>query len=373
VDQRQGALEELVMPIPDFASFYGGRRVLVTGHTGFKGGWLTLWLHRLGAEVHGYSLDPPTTPSLFNVVRIRSLLASDTRCDVLDLRALQQVFQKAAPEVVFHLAAQPLVRASYRDPVGTLATNIMGTANVLEAARHTEAVRAVVLITTDKVYENREWPYPYREVDRLGGHDPYSASKASAEIVAASYRQSFFNNASETFARIATARAGNVIGGGDWSPDRLLPDCVKAFQNQEPVVLRYPHSVRPWQHVLEPLQGYLKLGERLSSADGFARAWNFGPPPDGDADVFRVASLTAQQWGGAARVECAPGGGEPHETGQLRLDSTLAGRELGWRPGWALEQALSHTVRWYRAWAEGSEMATLSREQICAYEEAISS
>lgn len=348
------------------ADLWHGRSVFVTGHTGFKGGWLTLWLNHLGAKVHGYALSPPTEPSLFYVARIGSILASNARADVSDVAQLKSALSKAQPEVLFHLAAQPLVRESYRDPLGTLATNVMGTANVLEAARGVDSVRAIVLITTDKVYENREWVYPYREVDPLGGHDPYSASKAAAEIVAASYRTSFFDDETRHPARVATARAGNVIGGGDWAIDRLVPDCLRAFRAGEPVRLRFPRAVRPWQHVLEPLAGYLQLAEQLLAPDGakFARAWNFGPDASGDATVGAVAELAARLWGGGARVERAPAAEHPHEAGLLRLDSTSARNELGWKPRWSLEQAIEQTVAWHRAWSRGADMTAVSVDQI---------
>jgi CDP-glucose 4,6-dehydratase len=355
-----------------FGGFYAGRRVLVTGHTGFKGGWLTLWLHKLGAIVHGYALNPPTEPNLFEVAGIGAVLASDTRADLADLARLRSAFNKAQPEVVFHLAAQPLVRAGYRDPVGTLASNVMGTAHVLEAARAIDAVRVLVLITTDKVYENREWAYPYREIDPLGGYDPYSASKAAAEIVAASYRFSFFTGETGHPARVATARAGNVIGGGDWASERLAPDCMSAFTKNESVRLRFPQAVRPWQHVLEPLAGYLQLAEQLFAPAGaeFAKAWNFGPDASGDATVGEIAEITARLWGEGARVECAPSTENPHEAGMLRLDSTHAHTELGWKPRWSLEQALTQTVAWYQAWTRDADMAAISLDQIRAYEAA---
>jgi CDP-glucose 4,6-dehydratase len=370
----RGTLEDLVTvgPHADFGGFYAGKRVLVTGHTGFKGGWLALWLHRLGAVVHGYALGPPTKPSLFECACIGTVLASDTRADLADLDRLKSALDQAQPEVVFHLAAQPIVRESYRDPLGTLASNVMGTARVLEAARATSGVRALVLVTTDKVYENREWAHPYREVDPLGGHDPYSASKAAAEIVAASYRASFFTTEKGHPARVATARAGNVIGGGDWAPDRLTPDCLRAFANDVPVRLRYPHAVRPWQHVLEPLAGYLLLAGRLSAPDGakFAKAWNFGPDASGDATAGEIAATTARLWGEGARVECAPSIENLHEAGLLRLDSTLARTELGWRPRWSLEQALAQTVAWHKAWVRGADMAAISLDQIRIWEAA---
>ena len=355
-----------------FGGFYSGRRVLVTGHTGFKGGWLTLWLHELGATVHGYALNPPTEPNLFEVAGIGAVLASDTRADLADFARLKLALNETQPEIVFHLAAQPLVRASYRDPLGTLASNVMGTAHVLEAARAIDAVRALVLITTDKVYENREWAYPYRELDPLGGHDPYSASKAAAEIVAASYRSSFFKGETGHPARVATARAGNVIGGGDWATDRLVPDCLSAFAKNEPVRLRLPQAVRPWQHVLGPLAGYLQLAEQLSAPRGakFAKAWNFGPDASGDATVGKIAEITARLWGEGACVECAPSTENPHEAGLLRLDSTRARTELGWKPRWSLEQALAKTVAWYQAWTRGADMAAISLDQIRAYEAA---
>jgi CDP-glucose 4,6-dehydratase len=370
----RGALEDLVTVAPSavFSGFYAGKRVLVTGHTGFKGGWLALWLHRLGATVHGYALAPPTDPSLFEAAGIGAALATDTRADLADLARLKVALNNAQPEIVFHLAAQPLVRVSYRDPLGTLASNVMGTAHVLEAVRAVHAVRALVLITTDKVYENCEWAYPYREVDPLGGHDPYSASKAAAEIVAASYRASFFTGETGHPARVATVRAGNVIGGGDWASDRLIPDCVRAFVKNECVRLRFPQAVRPWQHVLEPLTGYLQLAQHLFAPDGakFAKAWNFGPYASGDATVGEIAETTARLWGDGARVECAPSTENTHEAGLLRLDSTLARTELGWKPRWSLEQALAQTVAWYRAWSRGADMAAISLDQIRAYEAA---
>lgn len=352
-----------------------GRPVFVTGHTGFKGSWLSLWLHKLGARVHGYALDPPTNPSLFAVAHVGEVMASDTRADLADLGALRRALSAAQPEVVFHLAAQPLVRVSYGDPLGTFATNVMGTVHLLEALRGLDSVGVIVIITTDKVYENREWVYPYREVDPLGGYDPYSASKAAAELVVASYRASFYGNHTSHAVHIATARAGNVIGGGDWAMDRLVPDCLRAFATGEPVRLRYPHAVRPWQHVLEPLSGYLHLAEHLFAGNGakFARAWNFGPDASGDATVAEVAEMTARLWGHNAHVEHEPSTGNPHEAGLLKLDSTRARSELGWRPRWSLEQALQHTVAWHRAWVNGKDMRARTLGQICTYQTAESS
>ncbi len=349
---------------------YAGKSVLVTGHTGFKGGWLALWLSRLGARVHGYALDPPTRPGFFEVANIRSLLASDTRADITDAGAFKAALNRAQPEVIFHLAAQSLVRVGYCNPIETMATNVMGTVNLLDAVRSSDSVQALVLVTSDKVYENREWPFPYREADPLGGHDPYSASKAAAEIVATSYRASFFSRPAGHPARVATARAGNVIGGGDWAADRLVPDCIRAFIDHHPVDLRFPRATRPWQHVLEPLSGYLQLAGRLLApdSDALARAWNFGPDLSGDASVGQIAGAVARLWGDNAQVRHTPSDTNPYEAGMLRLDSVLARTILGWQPRWPLEQALAQTVGWYREWTRGADMAAVSHDQIAAWE-----
>lgn len=362
---RQRSLEEMVSSLD-----WRDRSVFVTGHTGFKGSWLTLWLHRLGARVHGYAKEPPTPINLFEVSRIGSLLESEIRADLADLKALRGAIAKARPEIIFHLAAQPLVRESYRDPLGTFNTNVMGTANLLEAARESDCVQAIVLVTTDKVYENRDWPYPYREIDGLGGYDPYSASKAAMEIVVASYRKSFFNRETPRPVHMATARAGNVIGGGDWATDRLVPDCFRAFANGQALLLRYPDAIRPWQHVLEPLAGYLKLAERLCSEKGagFSVPWNFGPDTDGDATVGQVAEKLAELWGDGPTVTRAASIANPHEAGLLRLDSSRARAELGWKPRWSLSDALLRTVSWQRAWKSGEDMQQFSLSQIQDYE-----
>lgn len=367
-----GAVAAMVTPAaakPD-AAFWRGRRVLVTGHTGFKGAWLCLWLARLGARVHGLALDPPTVPSLFAVARVADALESDGRGDVRDLDTVVRAVSAASPEIVFHLAAQPLVRESYRDPVGTFATNVMGTVHVVEAARGAGGVRAIVVATTDKVYANREWLHPYREADRLGGHDPYSASKAAAEVACAGLRASFLNGADAP--RLATARAGNVIGGGDFAADRLVPDCLAAFEAGEPVVLRYPDALRPWQHVLEPLGGYLALARALCGADGqaYAEAWNFGPDASDEVRVEALARLMAERHGDGARVERASAAPDLPESGLLRLDSTLAATRLGWRPRWRLAEAAGRCVAWRRAWRAGADMGGYAHAEIAAYEAA---
>jgi CDP-glucose 4,6-dehydratase len=361
-------MENLVNIDPDF---WSGRSVFLTGHTGFKGGWLALWLNRLGARVHGYALDPPTSPSFFSVAAVGSVLESDTRADLSNLQALNAALQAAAPSVILHLAAQPLVRESYRDPLGTLMTNVMGTAHVLEAARSCRGLQAVVCVTTDKVYQNREWVHPYREGDPLGGHDPYSASKAAAEILAACYRSSFFSGGSAD-ARVATARAGNVIGGGDWAADRLVPDCLRSFSEGAAVHLRFPEAVRPWQHVLEPLAGYLMLAQGLGGANGeeCAKAWNFGPDVTGDATVGEVAAALAAKWPTPARVTEDSSPDHPHEANLLSLDSSQARNFLRWKPRWTLDQALEHTVGWHQAWLAGDDMLAFSQSQILAYEAA---
>lgn len=342
-----------------FGSAYRGRRVLVTGHTGFKGSWLSLWLQTLGAEVSGLALDPPSDPSHWDLLK---LSIGDHRVDIRDERSVRRVFAAERPEIVFHLAAQPLVRRSYREPVATWATNVMGTAHVLEAARHTPDVRAVVVITTDKCYENREWPWAYREQDRLGGHDPYSASKAGAELVSASYRTAFLQG--ESAPLLATARGGNVIGGGDWSEDRLIPDLVRSLTTRQPLLIRSPRSTRPWQHVLDCISGYLLLGQRLLAGEATcADAWNFGPDGQGNRTVEQVLGDLARTWPELRwEVVSTP---QPHEAGLLQLDSAKAKMHLGWRPVWSLETAVHHTANWYRQLLEVGEVS--SADQLAAY------
>ncbi len=349
-------------------ALWRGVDVLLTGHTGFKGAWLAAWLSQLGAKVHGYALDPPTDPNLFEAAHLSEILASDVRADLRDFSRLRGACVATQPEVIFHLAAQPLVRESYRQPLDTLAVNITGTAHLLEAARSVPSVKAIVVITTDKVYEKFEAVEPHSENDRLGGRDPYSASKAAAEIVVSCYRASFFSEPLGHGARIATTRAGNVIGGGDWARDRLVPDCIRAFSRDEAVQLRFPNSVRPWQHVLEPLAGYILLAQRLLDADGgrFASAWNFGPDPTADATADEVARIIARLWGGG-EVVYAESSDNPPEAAVLRLDSTRARTELGWRPRWGLEDALARTADWHRQWIRGADMGAYTRDQIDEY------
>ena len=349
------------------AGFWAGRRVFLTGHTGFKGAWLALWLRQMGAEVTGYARNPSTEPNLCDILALPRQLAADHRADVLDLARLGEAMAKASPEVVFHMAAQALVSESYRDPVDTFATNVMGTVHVLEAARQQPGVRAVLVVTTDKCYENVESVRAYRETDRLGGADPYSASKACAELVTSALRQSFFAGKPGAPA-VASARAGNVIGGGDWSKDRLIPDCVRAFGAGRAVALRHPNAVRPWQHVLEPLAGYLMLAEALATKGGaFAAGWNFGPQPSGEGTVLEVASLGAKAWGGEASVQADPVASDFKETQILRLDAGKAREALGWQPRWDLDRAVGETVRWYRAWHDGQDMLRFTLDQVGDY------
>ena len=353
-----------------------GKKVFLTGHTGFKGGWLALWLAKLGAEVRGYSLDPATEPNLFTVAGVGSGL-KDVRGDIRDAAALESALHSFAPEVVFHLAAQPLVRLSYEDPILTYETNVIGTARVLDAIRRTPSVRAAVVITTDKCYENKEWIWGYRESDPLGGYDPYSSSKACAELVAAAYRQSYFpvaklGQTSGHSTALATARAGNVIGGGDWSADRLISDLVRGFLSGEPVRIRRPQAIRPWQHVLEPLHGYIRLAEQLLAHDRdeaarYATAYNFGPSDDDARPVGWIAEKMAGFWGERAQWVRYPDPGV-HEAGTLKLDTSRARSDLGWTPRLRLETALEWIVQWTRAWQAGADMHAFTLTQIAAYE-----
>ncbi len=349
--------------------FWKGKRVFLTGHTGFKGSWLSLWLQHLGAELTGYALAPPTTPSLFDVGKVgkgmRSIIA-----DIRELPTLQKAMQEARPEIVIHMAAQPLVRYSYVNPVETYATNVMGTVHVLEAMRHTDTVRALVNVTSDKCYENKEWPWGYRENEAMGGHDPYSNSKGCAELVTAAYRNSYFNPArhGEHGVAIASARAGNVIGGGDWAPDRLIPDILRAIEAGQPVLIRSPHAVRPWQHVLEPLSGYLTLAQKLyAEGQAHAEGWNFGPPDTDTRPVQWIVEQFTAQWGEGAswRLDANP---HPHEAHYLKLDCSKARARLGWHPRWDLPTALAGIVRWHKQMLLSDNMQTVSLRQIADYQ-----
>lgn len=345
-------------------SFWKDKRVFITGHTGFKGGWLSLWLSGLGAEVHGYALSPPTRPDFFTVCGLQQRLASSTIADVRDSDTLTRTLQATRPDIVFHLAAQSLVRFSYTAPVETYAVNVMGTVNLLEAVRQTPGVTAVVNVTSDKCYENREWVWPYRENEAMGGYDPYSSSKGCAELVSAAYRQSFLEKAG---IHLASARAGNVIGGGDWAEDRLLPDFLRALDAGETLKIRSPGATRPWQHVLEPLSGYLMLAEKLcTEGSGFAEAWNLGPD-EADARTVQwiVESLCSQLTGAQWQCESAQ---QSHEANALRLDSSMARSRLDWYPRWNLQTALDKTLAWHQAWRQGQDMAALSLQQIDDYE-----
>jgi CDP-glucose 4,6-dehydratase len=351
---------------------WNGRRVFVTGHTGFKGAWLSLWLQRMGAEPTGFALEPPTRPSLFALAEVGKGMG-EVRGDVRDLPALTDALCDSRAEVVFHLAAQSLVRASYDDPVGTYATNVMGTVNLLEAVRRSPDVRAVVIVTSDKCYQNREWPWGYREYEPMGGRDPYASSKGCAELVTGAYRASFFgaDNApgADRAPLVASGRAGNVIGGGDWARDRLVPDAMSAFAEGRPLAVRNPHAVRPWQHVLAPLHGYLLLAERLLAGErAAAEGWNFGPAEEDARSVAEIVGGLAQRWGTGARWS-VEGGEHPHEASYLKLDSSKARSLLGFHPRLPLDVALDWVVEWTRGWAsEPGAARRLTLEQIERFE-----
>jgi CDP-glucose 4,6-dehydratase len=344
-------------------TFWKNKSVFLTGHSGFKGGWIAHWLCELGAQVHGYSLEPPSTPNFFTETKLHEHLNSSTIGDIRNLDQLKEAINQAKPDILIHMAAQPLVRDSYNRPVETFSSNVIGTVNVLEAARDPGTIKAIVNITTDKCYENREWLWPYREGDRLGGRDPYSASKACAELVASAYRSSFL---AEAGIHLASVRAGNVIGGGDWAADRLIPDFLKALDAGETLTIRSPDAVRPWQHVLEPLSGYLLLAEKLYKHDeGFAEAWNFGP---NDADAKPVRWIVEQLCCNASGAKWKPGMAKhPHEAGLLKVDSSKAKARLDWAPRWNLQTALSKTVEWHEAWREGADMHSITSSQIRSY------
>ena len=349
--------------------FWAGKRVLLTGHTGFKGSWLSLWLQSMDAKVIGYALSPPTNPSLFEVANVSQGMTSNIG-DIRDLTYLQSIFAKYQPEIVIHMAAQPLVRYSYLEPVETYSTNVMGVVNLLEAVRNTKSVKAVVNVTTDKCYENREWAWGYRENEAMGGFDPYSSSKGCAELVTAAYRNSYFHPEKyQTHGvAIATGRAGNVIGGGDWAEDRLIPDMVRAIVSGRPVSIRNPHSIRPWQHVLEPLSGYLLLAQKLyEEGPGFAEAWNFGPNDDDAKPVDWILDNLTKTWGEGASWKL-DGGDHPHEAHYLKLDCSKAKSRLQWQPRWSLATAIDQICVWHKAHIAGADMQAMCLSQIKQYE-----
>lgn len=352
------------------SSFWTGKTVLLTGHTGFKGSWLSLWLQAMGAKVIGYALAAPTTPSLFVAANVADGM-THIESDIRDFSALLAVFEKYQPEIVIHMAAQPLVRYSYANPIETYATNVMGTVHLLEAARLTRSVRAIVNVTSDKCYENREWAWGYRENEAMGGYDPYSNSKGCAELVASAYRSSYFNpgNFADHGVALASARAGNVIGGGDWAEDRLIPDIMRAIMQGKPVNIRNPHAIRPWQHVLEPLSGYLMLAQKLfEERTAFGEGWNFGPNDEDAKPVSWIVDRLTKAWGeGASWVQ--DDGDHPHEAHYLKLDCSKAKMRLNWYPRWHLEETLAAIVDWHHAHQAGENMRDFSLGQIQQYVE----
>jgi len=344
--------------------FWKGKRVFLTGHTGFKGSWLSIWLNSMGAVVKGFALAPETTPSLFIEANVENLLESEIG-DIRDLDAVSKSMKAFNPDILIHMAAQPLVRLSYKEPVETYSTNVMGTVNVLEAARVCPNLKAILSVTTDKCYENQEWPWGYRENEPMGGHDPYSSSKACAELVTSAYRKSFFN--SENSPALASARAGNVIGGGDWSNDRLIPDILRAFENMVPVIIRNPLSTRPWQHVLEPLSGYLMLAEALfDKGNLFAEAWNFGPNDEDCQPVDWILNKMVQAWGNNASWKLDTNN-NPHEAGFLKLDCSKVKSRLKWEPKWNLDITLDLIVKWHQGWISGKNIQKQCLKEIEAY------
>lgn len=358
--KRKSTLESLGI----MSDFWQRKKVFVTGHTGFKGSWLVLWLKSMGAEVYGYALNPPTTPNLFNVANVSQCLETSTIADIQDASLLEKAMLSAQPDIVLHLAAQALVRLSYTEPALTYATNVMGTVNLFEAVRKTTSVRAVVNVTTDKCYENREWVWPYREDEAMGGYDPYSSSKGCSELVTSAYRRSFLSSSSVA---VASARAGNVIGGGDWAEDRLIPDFFRAIDKKETLNIRSPNAIRPWQHVLEPLSGYLLLAENLYiHGERFAEAWNFGPSED-DAKTVAwiieklITSVPNANW----QTDEQP---QLHEANYLKLDSSKARAELGWKSRWNLETTLDKIMSWHQHWRNDGDMHAFSLAQIAEYQ-----
>lgn len=350
--------------------FWQGKKVLITGHTGFKGSWLSLWLQSMGAHVVGYALQPPTTPSLFETARVAVGMVSITG-DVRNFDHLRSVIAEYAPEIIIHMAAQPLVRYSYINPIETYATNVMGTVHLLEAVRQIGGVKVIINVTSDKCYENQEWVWGYRESEPMGGHDPYSNSKGCSELVTSAFRNSFFNSAD--FYRhgvaLASVRAGNVIGGGDWAEDRLIPDIIRAIVQNRPIMIRNPHAIRPWQHVLEPLGGYLVLAQKLwEQGQSHAEGWNFGPMEDDAKPVAWIVERVTELWGEGVHWVMDQGD-HPHEAHHLKLDCAKAKTRLGWRPRWALEQTLPHVISWYKAYQGNEAMREFTLGQIESYKD----
>lgn len=346
-----------------FKDFYQGKKVLVTGHTGFKGSWLSLWLRELGAELSGYSLPTPTDPSLYSIL---NLDFPETLADINDQAALAKHLQTHQPEIIFHLAAQPLVRESYRNPIGTFQTNIAGIWNLLAAVEQVPSVRAIIVVTTDKCYQNHDLDQSFSETDPLGGHDPYSASKACVEIICESWRSSFLSSPSKPV--LATVRAGNVIGGGDWAADRLLSDCIRSFVAGKQIELRYPQAIRPWQHVLSALSGYLLLAEKLYTLGGhYAEAWNFGPRPDDRMTVEELVKMSAELWGVPDLVTTF-NSNNLHESRLLSLNIDKAVTRLNWSPNWDVQSSLIETINWYKSWHQGVDMLNYSIKQINKYQ-----
>lgn len=356
----------------NFSNVYKNKKVLVTGHTGFKGSWLSLWLTELGARVIGYSLKPPTKPNLFESIGLEDKITHIIG-DVGDEENLFAIFEEHQPDFVFHLAAQSLVRHSYREPKLTYETNVMGTVNVLECVRKTKSVGVCIVVTSDKCYENGEWVYGYREIDPLGGHDPYSSSKACAELVTSAYARSFFNpeNYGKTHnVTLSSVRAGNVIGGGDWGEDRIIPDCIKSLSRGENITLRNPYAIRPWQHVLEPLSGYLLLGSLMYKDAEYSSAWNFGPGDESITTVKELAELVIRNWGGGAyKIDPSP---HPHEADFLKLDISKARTQLGWKPIFDIDEAVTRTINWYKNFYKGKDVYRLTVKEIGEYAERMS-
>lgn len=366
--ERPGPLENMVSTVIDSA-FWKNKSVLITGHTGFKGSWLSLWLQSLGAKVIGYALPPPTDPSLFEIARVGAGMVS-IMGDVRDLDQMKQIMAEHRPQIIVHMAAQSLVRMSYESPAETYAVNVMGTVNLLEAARQAGSAKAIINVTSDKCYDNREWIWGYRENEPMGGYDPYSSSKGCAELVTAAYRNSYFNPSTfnnQHSTALASARAGNVIGGGDWAGDRLIPDILRAMLSDSPAVIRNPYAVRPWQHVLAPLSGYLLLAQKLwQDGPAYGEAWNFGPNDEDAKPVSWIADYLTKAWSeGASWV--SDGGDHPHEAHYLKLDSSKARSRLGWRPRWHLEEALRNIIDWQHAYQAEKDMREVTLGQIQRY------